>query len=112
MNDLLRPSLYQAKHRIIPVEHNSDYPKRSYYIVGPICESSDCFAKNYKLQIVQGDLLAILDVGAYGFGMSSNYNSRGRAAEILVDDNISYLIRQRESINDLYQLENIPTVQI
>lgn len=109
MNDLLRPALYQAWQTIIPVQEQSTVKETIYDIVGPVCESGDFLGKDRKLAIAPGDLLAIRGCGAYGFAMSSNYNSRPRAAEILVDKDKTYLIRQRETLKDLYNLESIVT---
>ena len=105
MNDLLRPSLYQAHHRVIPVYAHDTRPVK-YDVVGPICESGDFIAKDRILQEVQtGDLLAILDVGAYGMSLASNYNTRARAAEVLVDGKSVKVIRKREKVRDLLRLE-------
>ena len=107
MNDFLRPAFYNAFHEILPVRKN----KNNYFkvdVVGPVCESGDFFAKNRMLQkINRNDLLAILSSGAYGFVMSSNYNSRLRAAEILVDGDKFYEIRKRESFNNLIENEKL-----
>lgn len=105
MNDLLRPALYSAKHKIVNISNNNS---KEYItsIVGPVCESSDVFAKNINLYSHTGDILAILDTGAYGFTMSSNYNTRPRPAEVLIDSNNQIkLIRRKETIEDLYQHE-------
>jgi len=109
MNDLIRPSFYQAYHKIVPVEDKySEYEVVD--VVGPICESSDFLAKERKLpKVKRGDLLAVMSVGAYGFVMSSNYNSRPRAPEVLVDGDAYYIIRRRETIEDLLIFENIPS---
>lgn len=105
MNDLIRPSLYQAEHQIAPVEAGKSHEERAD-IVGPICESGDFFARDRKFPTVQeGDLLAIFDTGAYGMSLSSNYNSRPRAAEVLVSGRAAKLIRRRESIADLLRAE-------
>ncbi|MCD6490605.1 MAG: diaminopimelate decarboxylase [Thermodesulfobacterium sp.] len=108
MNDLIRPAFYQAYHKIVPVEEkNTEYEVID--VVGPICESSDFFAKKRKLpKMKSGEYLAIMSAGAYGFVMSSNYNSRPRAPEILVDGDTYYVIRRRETIEDLLALETIP----
>ncbi len=104
MNDLIRPSLYDAYHNIIAVDKNND--KCVYDIVGPICESGDIFAKDRELSCVnKGDFLAIMSAGAYGFSMSSNYNSRCRAAEVLVRDGKANVIRKREAYEDLIRAE-------
>lgn len=108
MNDLLRPALYEAWQNIIPVHrHEASSPKVNYDIVGPVCESADFLGYQRELSLHVDDLLAICTTGAYGFSMSSNYNSRPRCAEIMVDGNQCHLIRQRESITDLYALEKI-----
>jgi len=101
MNDLIRPSLYNGWHEIKRVTQDSDAKEKTYDIVGPICETGDFVGKNRTLSLIEGDLLAIFSTGAYGFSMSSNYNSRPRAAEILVDDNQIYEIRERETQEDL-----------
>ncbi len=107
MNDLIRPSLYGAYHKIIPV-NLSGKKKNIYDIVGPICESGDFLGKERTLpELKEGDLLAIRSAGAYGFSMSSNYNSRLRCAEVLVDGNKHHLIRKRETYEDLIKLEKI-----
>ncbi|MDP4985228.1 diaminopimelate decarboxylase [Pseudoalteromonas tunicata] len=105
MNDLLRPSLYQAWQNIIAVSPRSGTPS-SYDIVGPVCETGDFLGKDRELNLQQGDLLAVRSAGAYGFSMSSNYNSRPRVAEIMVDGATAHEIRKRETIADLYQGEN------
>ncbi len=103
MNDLMRPSLYGAHHEIVPVSLGAAAAALSKVdVVGPICETGDFFARNRELPtIAEGDLLAILDAGAYGMSLASNYNSRPRAAEVLVDGTRSKLIRKRESLRDL-----------
>ncbi len=106
MNDLLRPSLYQAYHEIIPVTPETNTAEFSYEVVGPVCESGDFFAHDRTLpQVKQDDLLALLGAGAYGFSMASNYNSRGRAAEILVDGANWRVARRRENYEDLVRGE-------
>jgi diaminopimelate decarboxylase len=107
MNDLLRPALYDAWQNILPVEL-SNAEKKIYDIAGPICESADFLGKDRKLALKSGDLLAIDSSGAYGFSMSSNYNTRCRAPEILVDGNSATLIRRRESIDELFATEKMP----
>jgi diaminopimelate decarboxylase len=105
MNDLIRPSLYSAYHEIEAVTDNSESP-REVDIVGPVCESGDFFAKNYPLPpLNHNDLLVIKSAGAYGFGMGSNYNTRGRSAEVAIENGNSRLIRRRESFEDLIELE-------
>lgn len=108
MNDLIRPALYDAWQAILPVE-KKDIPAKTYDIVGPVCESADILGKNRALSIEAGDLLVVDAAGAYGFSMHSQYNSRCSAAEILVDDDKTYLIRRRETIPELFALETIPT---
>jgi diaminopimelate decarboxylase len=108
MNDLIRPSLYQAWQNIVPVEKNSDAETKTYDVVGPICETGDFLGKDRLLSLKQGDLLVIRSAGAYGFGMSSNYNSRPRVAEVLVDGDNSAVIRKRETIESLFAGESIP----
>jgi len=104
MNDLLRPSLYKAYHAIEAVEVKGKTSKCD--VVGPVCESGDFFAKDIELpKLKHGDLLVIKSAGAYGFTMSSNYNSRGRAAEVAIEDNKDRLIRRREKFEDLIRLE-------
>ena len=107
MNDLLRPALYGSWHEIISVEKRTHPEPLDWEIVGPICETSDFLAKGRSLSIIEGDLIAILDCGAYGFSMSSNYNSRPKAAEILIADKSHFCIRNREKISDLFYLENL-----
>lgn len=105
MNDLLRPSLYSAYHEIVPVTCKSRAMEITD-VVGPICETGDFFARDRKLpQVNEGDLLAILDVGAYGSVLGSNYNTRGRAAEVLVDGAKAKVIRRRESLQDQLRTE-------
>jgi diaminopimelate decarboxylase len=101
MNDLIRPALYQAYHEIVPVRPREGKP-RVVDVVGPICESGDFFAHDRKLAPVEpGDLVAILDAGAYGMAQSSNYNTRLRPAEVLVEGAKARLIRRRETMADL-----------
>jgi diaminopimelate decarboxylase len=107
MNDLIRPSLYQAWQAIIEVENDEVSDKKTYDIVGPICETGDFLGKARELSITEGDLLAIRSSGAYGFTMSSNYNSRPKAAEIMVDGAEHHLIRARETIEQLWQGESL-----
>ena len=105
MNDLLRPALYDAYHEVLPITQHSETPTRDYDIVGPVCESGDVLARQRSLAIEAGDLLAIKDIGAYGSTMSSNYNSRPRAAEVLINGSASCLIKRREELDDLLRLE-------
>jgi len=105
MNDLLRPALYKAYHKI-DVITSSTTPKRAVDIVGPVCESGDFFAKDYQLpELNHGDLVVVNSAGAYGFGMGSNYNTRGRSAEVAIQDSKDRLIRRRENFDDLIALE-------
>ena len=109
MNDLLRPSLYGAWHDVLPVRQSESVaPGRVYDIVGPVCESGDFLAQERHLVAGAGDLLAMMSAGAYGMVMSSNYNSRPRAAEVLVSHGRTHLVRQRETIEQLLALEAIP----
>lgn len=108
MNDLLRPSLYNAWQDIIPVILRNNEQAQNYDVVGPVCETGDFLGKDRLLDIQAGDLLAVRSAGAYGFTMSSNYNSRPRAAEILVDHNRVHLVRERETLDSLMQGEHIP----
>ncbi|HBA53385.1 MAG TPA: diaminopimelate decarboxylase [Syntrophorhabdus aromaticivorans] len=109
MNDLLRPALYDAYHEIIPVNEKPGKRLKAD-IVGPICESGDFFAKDREMADLEpGELIAILGAGAYGFSMSSNYNSRRRAAEVLVKDKEFFVIRKRETFKDLIRGESIPS---
>lgn len=105
MNDLIRPILYDAYHTVVPVVEKPRVTAMECDIVGPVCESGDVLARQRKLKAEEGDLLAIKDVGAYSATMSSNYNSRPRAAEVLVDGASSQLIRRREAEDDLWRLE-------
>ena len=107
MNDLMRPSLYSAWQEIIPIVKNSNAPEKLWDIVGPVCETGDFLGKERMLKLAQGDLLAIRSSGAYGFSMSSNYNSRPRAPELMVDGNQVHLIRDRESLADLWSSEHL-----
>jgi len=104
MNDLLRPALYKAVHTISNLKGDQKNLKR-WNVVGPVCESSDFLGKNVELEAVEGDILAIRNVGAYGFVMASNYNSRLRPCEILVDGDKTKIVRKRESMDDLLALE-------
>jgi diaminopimelate decarboxylase len=104
MNDLMRPALYQAWQAIIPVVPREE-EETVYDIVGPVCETSDFLGKDRRLAVHEGDILAVRSAGAYGFAMSSNYNTRPRAAEIMVDGDQAYVVRQRESLAELWALE-------
>ena len=107
MNDLLRPSLYSAWQAIIPLQQASSAETKTYDIVGPVCETGDFIGKERELALEQGDLLAVRSSGAYGFSMSSTYNSRPRCAEVMVDGDKTYLIRRREIVEELYHGETI-----
>jgi diaminopimelate decarboxylase len=105
MNDLIRPALYDAWMDVQPVA-SRDGPARTYDVVGPICESGDWLARERQLAVEAGDLLAILGAGAYAMSMASNYNSRGRAAEVMVDGGRAYEIRRRETVEELFANES------
>lgn len=105
MNDLIRPSLYEAWMDIQPVKSRTDVDRKTWDIVGAICETGDFLGKARELALKENDHLAVLGAGAYGFVMSSNYNSRGRAAEVMVDGEQSHVIRKRESIESLWENE-------
>jgi diaminopimelate decarboxylase len=107
MNDLLRPALYSAWQAIIPVEPRAQGEPRRYDVVGPICETGDFLGKDRELNVEPGDLLAVRSAGAYGFVMSSNYNSRPRAAEVMVDGDRFQVVRWRERLADLYAGESV-----
>ncbi len=104
MNDLARPALYDAWHDVVPVVARDIAPQR-YEVVGPICESGDFLAHDRRLAVAEGDLLAILSAGAYGMTMSSNYNTRPRAAEVIVDGASAHLVRERETVAELFAAE-------
>jgi diaminopimelate decarboxylase len=106
MNDLARPAMYEAFHRIVPVIERKA-SARLYDVVGPVCESGDWLGRDRELAVEQGDLLAILSAGAYGFVMSSNYNTRARAAEIMVDGERARVVREREEVKQLFAGESI-----
>jgi diaminopimelate decarboxylase len=106
MNDLFRPALYGAYHQIVPVNATADGPQETVDVVGPVCETGDFLARDRELPVIQeGDLLAVLDAGAYGMALASNYNTRPRPAEVLIDGKRVRLVRRRESIADLLRLE-------
>lgn len=108
MNDLPRPAMYQAFHGIVPVQPRADTPTRRYEVVGPICESGDWIGHDRDLAVQPGDRLAVLSAGAYCMSMASNYNTRGRAAEVLVDGDRATLIRRRETLEDQLRCEQLP----
>jgi diaminopimelate decarboxylase len=106
MNDLLRPSLYKAHHEIVPVVSKPNTRNGVFDVVGPVCETGDFFARDRELpEVAEGELLAILDAGAYGMSLSSNYNTRMRSAEVLVKGKSSKLVRKREMISDVLKPE-------
>ncbi|AMQ91222.1 diaminopimelate decarboxylase [Aggregatibacter actinomycetemcomitans] len=107
MNDMIRPALYQAYMNILEIDRTLAREEKIYDVVGPICETSDFLGKQRKLAIAEGDYLAQRSAGAYGASMSSNYNSRPRTAEVMVDGDNAYLIRRREALNELWRLESL-----
>jgi diaminopimelate decarboxylase len=107
MNDMIRPALYQAWMNVTAVSPRSDREPRTYDVVGPICETGDFLAKERELAVAEGDLLALHSAGAYGFVMSSNYNTRGRCAEVLVDGDQAFEVRRRETVAELYAGESL-----
>ncbi|MDM7323377.1 MAG: diaminopimelate decarboxylase [Gammaproteobacteria bacterium] len=106
MNDLMRPALYGSWMDIQPVEAREGEP-REYDVVGPVCETGDFLGKSRRLVLAEGDLLAVMGAGAYGFTMSSNYNTRPRAAEVMVDGSTMHLVREREHLPDLWRGEHL-----
>jgi diaminopimelate decarboxylase len=107
MNDMIRPALYEAYMNIIEIDRTLERKKTIYDVVGPVCETSDFLGKQRELAIAEGDYIAQRSAGAYGASMSSNYNSRPRTAEVLVDGDKAHLIRRRESLSELWALESI-----
>ena len=107
MNDMIRPALYEAYMNIIEIDRTLGHEKAIYDVVGPVCETSDFLGKQRELAIAEGDFIAQRSAGAYGASMSSNYNSRPRTAEVLVDGNKAHLIRRRENLSELWALESI-----
>jgi diaminopimelate decarboxylase len=107
MNDLIRPSFYDAFHDAVPVRQYADAEVKIWDLVGPVCETGDWLGKDRALALAEGDLLAFRTAGAYGFTMSSNYNSRPRAAEVLVDGGVAHLVRARETLDDLWRGESV-----
>lgn len=106
MNDLARPAMYEAYHGIEPVAPR-ETPPVAYDVVGPVCESGDWLGRDRALAVAPGDLLAVMSAGAYGFVMSSNYNTRPRAAEVMVDGDAVHLVRERERVEDLFRHEHL-----
>lgn len=109
MNDMIRPTLYQAWMQIVPVTPANDKSAAFYDVVGPVCETGDWLGKDRLLSVRQGDILAMLSAGAYGMTMASNYNSRCLPAEVLVNGEEAHLIRRRQSYEDLYRDEILLT---
>lgn len=107
MNDLIRPALYSAWQAIVPVEPRTTGQARCYDVVGPVCETGDFLGKDRELTVEPGDLLAVRSAGAYGFSMSSNYNSRPRAAEVMVDGERFQVVRRRETVAELFAHETV-----
>jgi diaminopimelate decarboxylase len=103
MNDLMRPALYDAWHEVLAVVRAGG--EETYDIVGPVCESGDFLARERKLALREGSLLAVMTAGAYGMSMSSNYNTRPRAAEVMVDGAQAHLVREREAVSELMARE-------
>jgi len=108
MNDFMRPALYDAWQEIVAVRPRNEQAAMTYDVVGPVCETADFLGKQRRLAVQAGDLLAVRSAGAYGFSMSSNYNSRPRPAEVLVDGNRFFVIRERETVSSLWQGEVVP----
>ncbi len=107
MAELIRPTLYKAWQNIVPIRSNTQAPLKTWDIVGPVCESGDWLGKDRELAISQGDVLAVRSAGAYGFTMSSNYNSRPRPAEVMVDGDRAHVIRKPENVSQLFELEQV-----
>ncbi|WP_166269642.1 diaminopimelate decarboxylase [Marinobacter caseinilyticus] len=105
MNDLIRPALYSAWQAIVPARQRDDVEEKTWDLVGPVCETGDFLGKDRPLRLAPGDLLAVRSAGAYGFVMSSNYNSRNRPPELMVDGNEVHVVRQRETLDDQLRLE-------
>ena len=108
MNDLMRPSLYGAYHEILPLTAKNDGDVKTYQIVGPVCETGDFLGHDRELALSEGDLLAVMSAGAYGMSMSSNYNTRPRPAEVMIDGDQFHVIRERETLEQLMVGEMIP----
>jgi diaminopimelate decarboxylase len=112
MNDLIRPTLYEGWHQIVPVQKAGPGETELTDVVGPICETGDYLAQNRDLPPVQsGDVLAVMSAGAYGFTMASNYNTRPMPAEILVDGAEAHVVRERQTLEDLLRGEHVPPVK-
>ncbi len=107
MNDLMRPALYEAWMGIVNTQQRSDTPALTWDVVGPVCESGDWLGRDRSLSVAQGDILAVLSAGAYGMTMASNYNTRGRAAEIMIDQGKAHVVRERERASELFALERL-----
>ncbi len=107
MNDLMRPTLYDAYHEVLPVVRDATLASHVYEVVGPVCETGDFLAHEREMAIAQGSLLALMSAGAYGMSMSSNYNSRPRAAEIMVDKGAMHLVRERETVAQIFAGEKL-----
>jgi diaminopimelate decarboxylase len=107
MNDLIRPALYDAHHEIVAVAPRAPSESTQWEIVGPVCESADFLGRDRTLALVEGDLLAVLSAGAYAFAMSSNYNTRGRACEVMIDGASMHVVRERESAPLLFCHESL-----
>lgn len=106
MNDLIRPALYSAWQAIVPAAPRTDVEPKSWDIVGPVCETGDFLGKDRQLALAPGDLLAVRSAGAYGFVMSSNYNTRNRPPELMVDGDRVHIIRERETLDDQLRYEH------
>jgi len=107
MNDLPRPAMYQAFHGIVPLARTADAPAQTYDVVGPVCESGDWIGHERELDVRAGDWLAVLSAGAYCMSMASNYNTRNRPAELLVDGSQVHVIRERETVPDQMRSERL-----
>jgi diaminopimelate decarboxylase len=107
MNDLIRPALYSGWHQVLPVQANENEPTEQWDLVGPVCETGDFLAKDRALALEAGDVLAVMSAGAYGFVMASNYNSRPRPVELLVEGDSVRVVRERESIESLWAGEQV-----
>jgi len=106
MNDLMRPALYEAYMGIVNTQQGTE-GAQTWDVVGPVCESGDWLGRDRVLSVKPGDVLAVLSAGAYGMTMASNYNTRGRAAELMVDGSQVWVVREREAVADLFKLEKL-----